>query len=240
MVDGDAVELERAEAGARDLGPAWHGAGVQGEHGERTDEEHILGQPRAAGQTEAEFPDSVPSGGLENGVERGGPDGGVRGDGEAAKEERPGVEQRLRELGLVEGERVDAVEEGGDAGAEVAGGSGKRGGGADREAVDDGAQDIIVEVGEAIGAHGGRASARGAAAAGASLAGAFAGRGARHRSRRGEGLVRWGEWIWVRDCRGLTVRGRRLLESLERIDATLLRLGASCADSENSWPRRVC
>jgi hypothetical protein len=133
-------------------------------------------------------------------VERGGPDGGVRGDGEAAKEERPGVGQRLRELGLVEDERVDAVEEGEDPGAEVTGGSGKRGGGADREAVDDGAQDIIVEVGEAIGAHGGRACARAAAAAGPSHAGPFAGRGARHRSWRGEGLVRWGEWIWFRDC----------------------------------------
>jgi len=172
-VDGDAVEPERAEAGAADVGPRRHGAGVEREHDEGFHGEHVLGQPRAAGEAEGELGDAVQGGVFDDGAERRGRDGAVRGEGEAADEERRGDPQRVREVGLVEGERFNAFEEPGDLVAEVAGHGGEPGGGAGREAVEDASEEVLGEVGEAIGALPGR----GPHVTAAALAGAAAHRG---------------------------------------------------------------
>lgn len=157
------MEPERAEAGARDVGPRGHGAGIEGEHGEGFQGEHVLGHPRAAREAEGELGDAVLGDVVEDPAEGRGRDGAVRGEGEAAEEDRRGGPQDLdvgpvgRDVGLVEGERVDALEEPGDLLAEVAGHGGKRGGGAGGQAGEDVAEEVLVEVGKAVGTQIGRA-----------------------------------------------------------------------------------
>ena len=206
------MEPERAEAGAADVGPRRHGAGVEREHDEGFHGEHVLGQPGAAGEAEGDLGDAVQGGVLDDGAERRGRDGAVRGEGEASDEERRGGPQRVREVGLVEGERVNAFEEPGDLAAEVAGHAGEPGGGAGREAVEDAAEEVLGEVGEAIGALPGRGPRVTAAAL--ALAGAAA-----HRGRLGvrDGIGGMDPGFRVRRVRGRCSKlwgMRRLLEIL--------------------------
>lgn len=89
------MEPERAEAGARDVGPRGHGAGIEGEHGEGFQGEHVLGHPRAAREAEGELGDAVLGDVVEDPAEGRGRDGAVRGEGEAAEEDRRGGPQDL-------------------------------------------------------------------------------------------------------------------------------------------------
>ncbi|RLN22102.1 3-hydroxyisobutyryl-CoA hydrolase-like protein 5 [Panicum miliaceum] len=75
--------------------------------------------PLAAGEAEGELGEAVLGGIVEDRAEGRGRDGVVRGEGEAAEEERRGGPQRGVGVGLVEGERIDAFEERGDLLAEV-------------------------------------------------------------------------------------------------------------------------
>ena len=194
------MEPEGAEAGARDAGPRRHGACIEVEHGEGFHGEHVPGQPRAAGEAEGELGEAVLGGIVEDRAEGRGRDGAVRGEGEAAEDERRGDPQRGLGVGFVEGERVDAFEEPGDLLAEVAGHGGERDGGAGRDAGEDAAEEVLVEVGKAVGTLPGRG--RGVTAA--ALA-----RAAAHRVRRGdseetgtEGFGLAVGWIRVRErCR---------------------------------------